>query len=416
MKRVTLREILYLNAYWVGLSFMWNSLHVIILPAVLLHLAPGMLKNTYLGLLTFVGLVMAMIIQPISGALSDSWVSRWGRRRPLIALGTAFDFVFLAFLAWSGGIVWLAVGYIGLQISSNVAHGPAQGLLPDVVPEQQLGWASGIKNLMDMAGLVASSLLMGRLMDADVRHPLGAVAIVALILALSAAITLLGVREQPSLVARRSQQAAAWREMLRIDLRAHRRFAWLVASRFFFLIGVYGIQSFAQYYVRDVLAAPNPLQLTGDLLAAITLALIFFALVGGWLGDRFGHLRMSVVASVFGFLGCLLMVWARTPETLLIFGGVLGVGIGLFLTANWALANELAPAAEAGKFMGLTNLATAGAAAVGRLEGPFIDLLNNAWPGEWLGYVGLFLLGALFIVVSAFLLRGVRSALAQPAI
>ena len=162
-----------------------------------------------------------------------------------------------------------------------------------------------------------------------------------------------------------------------------------------------------------MLAVPNPVQLTGDLLAVITLALIFFALAGGWLGDRFGHLRMSLAASVFGFMGCMLMIWAKTPETLLLFGGILGVGIGLFLTANWALATELAPTAEAGKFLGLTNLATAGAAAAGRLEGPFIDLLNNARPGAWLGYVGLFILGAVCILASAILLRGVGSALVQ---
>jgi len=413
MKRATFRDILFVNTYWVGLSFMWNSLHVIILPAVLLHLVPETLKNTYLGLLTFFGLILAMAIQPISGAISDRWVSAWGRRRPLILLGTLFDFVFLAFLGWSGGLVWLAVGYIGLQISSNVAHGPLQGLLPDVVPEAQLGRASGFKNLMDMIGLVAASLLMGNLLDPHVRHPVGVMSLVAGVLAGGAAFTLLGVREKPYLREERRVNWMAWRDSFRIDLRTHRAFTWLIASRFLYLIGIYGIQSFAQYYVRDVLAVANPIQLTGNLLAVITLALIFFALAGGWLGDRIGHLRVSLLASLFGFMGSVLMVWARTPGTLLIYGSILGVGIGLFLTANWALANELAPQAEAGKFMGLTNLATAGAAAVGRLEGPLIDTLNNARPGAWLGYVGLFLLGAICILGSAFLLSAVRSARAR---
>jgi len=88
----------------------------------------------------------------------------------------------------------------------------------------------------------------------------------------------------------------------------------------------------------------------------------------------------------------------------LIYGSVLGAGIGIFLSANWALANDLAPAAEAGKFLGLTNLATAGAGAVGRLEGPLIDLLNNARPGQWWGWMMLFTLGAACILVSTVLL------------
>jgi hypothetical protein len=52
------------------------------------------------------------------------------RRRPLMLIGTAFDFIFLAVLDWSGGLLWLALGYIGLQVSSNSAHSPAQGLIP----------------------------------------------------------------------------------------------------------------------------------------------------------------------------------------------------------------------------------------------------------------------------------------------
>jgi MFS family permease len=430
MRRVTLREILALNAYWIGLSFMWNSLHVIILPAVLLHLVPESQKNTALGLLTMAGLVIAMIVQPISGATSDRWRSRWGRRRPLILLGTAFDFLFLAFLAWSGGLVWLALGYIGLQFSSNIAHGPTQGLLPDRVPPEQIGWASGFKNLMDMGGLVASSLLVGRLLGPEDRHPVGAVISIAIVLAAGAAVTLLGVRERPTAgeakpggrgaetsLGRRPVELGArlpvrffkglipsWR-----DVKEHPGYWWLILSRFFFLAGIYGIQSFAQYYVRDVLAVPNPIQLTGDLLAVITLALMAFAVGGGWLGDRFGHKRILVVASLVAAAGCLLLLQARTPARLLAFGSIVGIGIGLFLTANWALANQQAPLAEAGKYLGLTNLATAGAGAFGRLQGPFIDFFNNARPGEWLGYTLLFSFAAVSILISAAVLKRVKS-------
>lgn len=407
-KRISLPEMLALNTYWVGLSFMWNSLHVIILPAVLLHLVPENYKNTYLGLLTMLGLMIAMIVQPISGAVSDRWASRWGRRRPLILFGTAFDFLFLAFLAWAGGLGWLALGYIGLQVSSNIAHGPAQGLLPDRVPRQQLGQASGIKNLMDMGGLMVSSLLVGRLLTPEVRHPVGVVGLVGAVLAASTVVTLLGVREAPS--ERTARQNAPGAPALRFSWKdLFTPYGWLIISRFFFLAGVYGIQTFAQYYVRDVLAAPNPIQLTGDLLAAITLALIAFALLGGWVGDRLGHRRVLQVACVIGALGCLSLLWARTPATLLAFGAFLGVGIGLFLTSNWALATHQAPLEQAGKYLGLTNLATAGAGALGRLEGPMIDVLNNAAPGAWWGYTALFLFGMLCMLLSAWLLRWVKS-------
>jgi MFS family permease len=409
MKRLNLAELIYLNAYWVGLSFMWNSLHPIILPAVMLHLVPETLKNTYLGLMTFVGLIIAMIVQPVSGAISDRWRSRWGRRRPLILAGTLFDFIFLVLLGWSGGLTWVVIGYVGLQFSSNVAHGPAQGLLPDCVPEEQLGAASGIKNLMDMAGLVVASLAAGRLLDPASRYPIAAMTVIIAVLAVGLLITLFGTRETPSLEAAgpRTSQTSLADDLLRVDFSAHKPFWWLLASRFLFLIGVYGIQSFIQYYLQDVLAVENPAKQTGDLLAVITLALMGFVMLGGWLSDRWSDRGVLVVSGLMGAVGCLLLLSATTTTLLLIYGSVFGAGIGLFITANWTLANRLAPPDEAGKFMGLTNLATAGAGAVGRLEGPMIDILNNAQPGDFWGYKALFIIGAIGTLGSVLLLKWV---------
>jgi MFS family permease len=413
MKRVNLLNLLVLNAYWFGLSFMWNSLHVIILPAVLLNFVPETLKNTYLGLMTFMGLIIAMMVQPISGWLSDNWRSSWGRRRPLMSLGTLLDFIFLAFLAWAGGLPMLAIGYIGLQFTSNIAHGPAQGLLPDQVPQEKFGAGSGIKNLMDMAGLVVSSLLMGRLLDPLTADPLKPILVVAITLLIGASITILGVRERSSLDDsprdRRPQAPSITVFFTGIkSALGYRPYAWLIGSRFLFLLGIYDIQVFAQYFIRDVIQTDNPVKLTGDLLASITLALIACALGAGWLGDRFGHRKVQYIASAIGTLGCLLLLLARTPQTLLVFGGVVGVGIGLFLTANWALVNRLAPLAEAGVFLGLTNLATAGSGAIGRLLGPVIDLLNNANPGAFAGYTAMFIFGAICTGASSLLLARTR--------
>ena len=413
MKRTTLTELFVLNAYWIGLSFKWNSLHVLILPAMLLHFAPDKYKSTYLGLLTFVGLVIAMILQPISGATSDRWGSKWGRRRPLIFFGTLFDLVFLAILGWAGGLLWLVIGYIGLQISSNLAHGPAQGLIPDNVPREQHGVASGIKNLMDMSGLVISSLVMGRLLDPNALHPILPMGVLMAVLVLSTGVTLLGVREAPThSQSPTSKQMPLIRNPFSItSLQAiQTSYWWLIASRFTFLLGVYGIQVFAQYYIRDVIDVANPVKLTGDLLAAITLTLIAFAVAGGWLGDRFGHKRILVAASLISAFGCLLLLAARQPNTLLIYGSVFGLGIGLFLTSNWALANSLAPRDQAGQYLGLTNLATAGAGATSRLNGPIIDLLNNAQPGAFYGYTMLFSFSAVCALLSILFLSRLKRA------
>ncbi len=405
MKKPNLLQLLVLNAYWVGLSFMWNSLHPIILPAVLLNYVPDDKKNTYLGLLTFAGMIMATIIQPLSGAISDGWKSRFGRRRPLMMFGTLFDFLFLSVLAWGGGLTWLLIGYVGLQLSSNIAHGPLQGLLPDRVPQGQLGAASSLKTFMDMLSLIIASLLAGRMLDSATHNPTPIMLVVIGLLAVTAAITIFGVKEEPL------HERTNWKALIdqfRIDFRQNTAYWWLIAERALFLFGIYGVQAFAQYYLQDVLRVPDPPKQTGDLLASLTVALIVLVLIGGWLTDRFGAKRVIAIASFVAAAGILLMMLAADMPGLIVFGGVLGAGVGLFLTANWALANQLAPQGEAGKYLGLTNLATAGSAALARLEGPALDWLNTAFPGAWWGYKGLFLFGALSILISVLLLKKIK--------
>ena len=404
MKKMSLVQLLVLNAYWVGLSFMWNSIHPILLPAVMLRYVPDAQKNTYLGLLTFAGLIIAMIVQPIAGTLSDGWKSRFGRRRPLAVLGTLFDFVFLSVLAWSGGLTWLFIGYVGLQFSSNIAHGPMQGLLPDRVPPSQMGVASSLKTFMDMFSLVIASLLAGRLLDPVTRDPAPIMVVVMSLLAVSALITFLGVKEEPTL----SQEETNWKSFLgkfRINFFEHPSYWWLIAERLLFLLGIYGMQAFAQYYLQDVLRVPDPPKQTGDLLASLTVAMVLLVLVSGRLIDKYGAKPILAIGTLISAGGMLLMLLAADMRGLTIFGSVLGAGIGLFLTSNWALANSLAPQEEAGKYLGLTNLATAGSAALSRLEGPVLDWMNAAWPGAWIGYKGLFIFGAVCMLLSLFLLR-----------
>jgi MFS family permease len=387
---------------------MWNGLHQLILPAILLNYVDNQNKNTALGLLTFAGLLLAAIIQPISGGLSDRWHSTWGRRRPLMLVGTIGDFIFLAFFAWAGGLIGIAAGYIGLQFTSNVAHGPAQGLLPDRVTLRQRGYASGIKNIMDMAGLLAAMLILGRILDPEVHRLSASIVIIAGVLSCGAAVTILGTRETPStpLTSHLSQHEN--RELGQKSSRPIQSYTWLLSSRFLFLLGVYGIQGFIQYYIRDVMRVDNPVKLTADLLAMILLTLMVFAFSGGLWGDRIGHKRVLLIASFLAAAGSLLLMKARTPAGLLIYGTVFGAGVGLFLTSNWALANILAPSEQAGKYLGLSNLATAGAGAIARLTGPLVDILNRAWKDLFAGYTFLFIFGAITTLASLLLLSRVE--------
>jgi len=270
-----------------------------------------------------------------------------------------------------------------------------------------------LKIFMDMLTMAIATLTAGLLLDPQTRDPALIMTIVMGLLAFSLAVTVLFTPERPAgnVAEARLAQRAAWRNLasqFQIDFRQNTSYWWLIAQRFVFLLGIYGIQQFAQYYIKDVLQVANPQRDTGILLASITGALLILAVVGGWLSDRFGARRILQVSVVFTAIGCVLLLLGRDILTLGLYGSILGMGMGLFLTANWALANKLAPVQEAGKYLGLTNIATAGAGALARLVGPVLDILNNLRPGLWLGYTVLFLFGSCCALVSLPLLAKVR--------
>jgi len=392
-----------MNVYWFGLAFMWNALHPIVLPALLLRFVPEALKNTYLGAMTFVGLIVALVVQPVSGAWSDRTRSRWGRRRPWMVGGTLASLVCLAIMSGAPQFWALALGYVLLQFFSNVAHGPAQGLIPDLVPAERHGLASGYKNLFDMGGLVVTSLVAGQLMDSD--NPTLAFALMAGVLGVCAAVTIITTREKPN---EGPATVATKAISLRTDLGRYPAYAEMLVSRFLILLGIYVVQSFAQYYIRDWLGIANAATVTGNLMAAIGVAITVLVFPAGWLSDKIGRWSLNIIAGIMAAVGIALLVFARSVDAVYAFGAIIGMATGVFVSVNWALATDLIPHDEGGKFLGFTNFATAGAGAISRLGGPLIDGINAMWPGSFAGYPVTFGLAAVATLVGALLLVRVR--------
>src|SRR5437870_12667419 len=107
-----------------------------------------------LALLTLLGAVVAILVQPTIGTISDYTITRWGRRKPYIVIGAVLDVVFLAGIASSNTYVSVVAFVVLLQISSNFAQGPFQGYVPDLVPAAQVGLASGLMGVMIVLGRI----------------------------------------------------------------------------------------------------------------------------------------------------------------------------------------------------------------------------------------------------------------------
>lgn len=406
---------LALNFYWFGVSFMWGAIHSLILPQ-LVDRYGGPARNSLYGLLTFAGLVVALLATPVSGGLSDRTATRWGRRRPWMLAGAALASACVLGLVSSATCITLGIWYLALQLCSNLAHGPGQGLIPDCVPEDQRGIASGVKSALDMLGLVVAALVISRVLAAASGEFLRAGAMVVAVLLLSLLVTLRGAKESP-LDTRLPRIPGSFQQQLvalyGMDLERHGEYGRLLASRFCVLLGIYAVQAFAYYFVSDVVQPADASTTVGNLMAIIGISVMVASYPAGHLSERWGRKPLSIGACVAVAAGMALLSQIHSATGIAVLGALIGLGMGVFNAVNWAWATDLVPAREAGRYLGLSNLATAGSAATARLVGPLIDLVNGWRPNA--GYAVMFGIATLGALVALAITLSLDGGAASPA-
>jgi len=379
-------EYFKITAFGFAISAFWAGLHTLIIPVRLLELVPEAQKNTYLGLLTFSGLLVAMLVQPMVGAFSDRAGFRSGRRRPYILLGAVLALLFLPGMGLAASYLTLFIIYLILQISSNIAQGPFQALIPDLVAHENRGRASGMKNLLEAAGGIIVLYLAGRFLDRYASSggsfwlwlTLGMVAVVLLGFMLY---TVFVVKESPGVPGVPLNFGNTLRRSFRVS-GADPAFGFFLVSRLLMLTAFIVLQRYALFFLRDFIKIDNPVLATSRLLIVIGICLLVTALPAGYLADRVGRRSVVIGSGILGVAGVVALLFSRTILTLGIAGGILGIAFGGFMSANWALATELVGESQEAKYLGLVNLATAGGGALVGLLGLVIDLFNAHIPGQ----------------------------------
>lgn len=476
MKPVRWYEHITINLFWLALNMRNAAVGSLFQPYLVDAFVRPEIKNTALGIMRAAGLVMALLVQPAMGLLSDRSLSRFGRRRPFLFAGVLLEMVCFAAIAFSWNYASLLIAILLMQFAANVSHGPLQGLIPDLVPEDQRGRAASFKAIFELLPLVLVGFTISPLLGAgnlDLAVLLTAAFVLVIML-----ITVLTVREQP-LTER--PDTPLWPPMVRVfgmlaglllgalaglaggglvgglaglaawllageatalavlvgvggavamivavvggvwsgslttlgqDARRRPAFVWWVVNRLLFLAAVTSIQAYAPYFLmyafrvdRDAAA-----RMTGTLIMFVGAFTLLSAFPSGWLSDRIGRTRLVAVSGALAALGTALllgMIWLPVVGLMYAAGAVIGVATGLFMTANWAMGADLVPPAEAGRFLGVSNLAGAGAGIVGTgIGGPMADYLNGFLPG--LGYFAIFAAYGVLFALSAVSLRWVK--------
>jgi MFS family permease len=347
-----LRQNLAVNALWLGLQFQDTAILAIVVPAIVLRLAPASHTAILAAFATAVAAAWCFV-PPIAGALSDRARTRRGDRRLQTAGVLVLDIVALIAMAYAHGIGALAAEFICATAAIAAASSIYQALLPEVVPRSAWGNASGVRGAMTLIGTVGG-LAAAALLPSQTALVLMAVAVAAVIPTLAAI-----PRAQPH--ERRTERAVVrdWHD-LNVTLIAR---GWIV-------LGMTLLNTYILYFFSDVLGVRNASFGTGMVAGAALIGAIVSSVIAGLLSDRVDRRRVVALSGVPMVIAALGFAIAPDPGLIYIYAALFGLGYGGVFSVGWALALDAIPALgdvarDLGVWGTLSNLPGVVAPAIG---------------------------------------------------
>jgi MFS family permease len=384
---------LRLALFGVALSALWSPLNSLLLPELVADTVSPAIRGTSVGLLTVLGIGAAVVIQPVAGVVSDHWPYS-ERRRPFILVGALIAAAATLLLAFAPSFSVLLVAYVIVQCGANVAQAAFQALIPDHVAERQRGQASGSKTGLSVLGNVLGLGIAAGLASLGAPAPL-TVALLGILVGASVT-SLLFVPPTPAAERgpRTSDLAGAFKPLWR----APAAFRVALGMRFLYLLGIYPFQRFLVFFLEDSFGVEEPGLVVGATIVAGIAAGGVGALGAGPLADLIGARRVLVGTITITAVALACAAFGTALWFVLAAGVVLGFATGAFQAASWAVLTKSVPGGEEAQYLGVANMATAGAGAAAGLLGPAIDGLRAVVPA--LAYPVTFGFAALIAALS----------------
>jgi MFS family permease len=381
------RDHVAINALWVGVHFQDAALMSIIVPALLLQLAPA--NHTYvLAALSTVVAIGTAIVPPLAGVVSDRLRRGGGDRRVQTALVLAIDAVALVAMAYVSTIVDLGAATVIATVALTSGSVVYQVLVPEIVPRAHWGAAAGYRGAMTLLGTIVG-LMLGALLPP--REALLAAAAGVVV----SGVTLLFVPASPAFVATIRREIARVRDLHDLLVTLVGR-AWIV-------MGMTLLNTYVLYFFHDVLGVRNASASTGLIAAAAMVGAVASSVAAGVVSDKFDRRIVVCLSGLPMTVAALGFALAPDLRFVFVYALLFGLGYGGVFAVGWALALDAVPelsdvARDLGIWGTLSNLPMVIAPAIGAMI-----ISRGATPGEgyrWLFATagGCFLLGSLTVL------------------
>jgi MFS family permease len=358
-------------------------------------------KVAALGWVTGIGAVVAMISNPVAGALSDRTTSRFGRRRPWIVCGALAGAAALVLLAGERTIVGVIFGWCLAQAGLNAMQASLAAGVPDHVPVQQRGAVSGWIGLPQTLGVLLAVVLVTMVITGNGGYALlGALVVVC---ALPFALTTPDPR-----LPRTGRPPLRWRAFARsfwLSPRRYPDFAWAWMTRFAVNLGNAMTLLYLLYFLRDRIHYSRlfPGHKAEDGLVILILSylagVVITAVAGGVISDRSGRRKLPVTVSglVMAVSAIMLALWPSWPAAIAA-AAIMGLGFGVYLSVDQALVTQVLPsAAGRAKDLGIINIANSGPQVLApAIAAPLVSQLGG-YPTLYLSVAASTVLGSAFV-------------------
>jgi MFS family permease len=351
------------------------------------------------GVISGMSALCAVVAFPVTGALSDRTTSRFGRRRPWIAIGALIFALSLLVLGAQTTMVGIGVFWCLALTGFCVLTAALTATISDQVPVDQRGYVSGWLSAPQAVGIIAGIVLVTML---SLGTFLGYVAMASLLIVFVIPFLFIPdavlTREQRAPFSLRIMVDSFW-----ISPKRYPDFGWTLLSRILVNFGNAFGTSLLLYFLEFGLGDAHA---QDDLIVLVLIYMVFVivaALVLGKLSDVLGRRKAFVfLSSTLQALAAVILAFVPLFTVAMVAAGLLGLGYGCFLAVDQALATQVLPDPETrGKDLGIMNIATAVPQAAAPLLGALLVFVA--------GFTGLFLMGAVFAFAGAVAVARVRS-------
>lgn len=416
-----------LSLYWFATSVQWTAILITTLPNQAYLMGGDRVKGQTLGTILLIGAFVSMFVAPFFGALSDRVITRFGRRKPWIVIGTLMNNVGLLGLAYfprsndMSSLPLFILAFMWVEFWNNVATAPYSALIPDIVPIEQRGSASGWYGLMNMLGSFVGGVAGLIFTQNGVTDVVSIYFFIGAINLIGLAGTIVFVKELPVSIVLPAIKFKKFMHSLIEPLRDH-DFRWVFGTRFLMIMGAFTVQEFLQYYMRDVVkdftlfgarVAENAESAVSFFIIALLIGAVASSLAAGILSDKLGRKKIVYLSSILQAIVPFVLIFFSPFPLVVGLGIIFGLGYGAYASVDWAMVSDVLPSdADHAKDMGVWHVADTFPQVIATpIAGLLLDrfqIVGQTVNQPTLGYTVIFSLAVVYFVLGTVLVRKIR--------